>query len=170
MRARLLTLLAKVQGGGDEVLLLKSATLRELLLEMKEIVMPAGQFAEGKVPVICEENKGRAGFKLSVPESAVGGGTAVTPYEMLSVPSVLNADTWDVTAPPGGTDGVIWHGPRFNYEVGADDTTTDSASDTTDWTLREQILVSRSLTFSSTGQLVAISAEFEVTDGSFSFR
>ena len=170
MRPVLKNMLARVNGGAEEVLFIKKDTLRELLLELEGMCVPAAPLLPDESPVICRPNRAGAGFTLSVDSAAAGEGTHDTPYVMEATASILNADTWDVENPPPGTDGVQWDGPRFNYEVGAEDTSTDSNGDTTDWTLREQILVSRTLTFSSTGKLVAISAEFEVDGGSFSFR
>lgn len=96
----------------------------------------------------------------NVKQVGVGAGTHVSPYQMLKTASTICVDTWSITAPPVGTDGVIWDGPRIIYAVRVpDETTTDSATHTTTWTILDEYLLSRICTYDSAGRLVAISAE-----------
>lgn len=110
-----------------------------------------------------------ANNRLTIAESgnlvtftAAAGGTSVTPYSMnWGTATTAYTDTWSKAAPPGGTDGVEWQGPRLievgSYGGGID--TTDSNMDTTTWEGFRFTLFTRKLKFDSAGALVSIAAE-----------
>lgn len=161
MRSKLMDLLAEVQGGNENVYLLTAKTLREFLLELQGMCQPAGVFVQDQTPVIVKENKGREGFSLSVP---IGdGGEVDAPYEMewdLTDPGI-KLDSWDRDAPPPGTKGVIWQGPRLViHRVTNYVNTIDDNGDETAWAAYNAFtLNSRTITYDSKGAVQAISIE-----------
>ena len=166
MRPVLQNMLAQVNGGAEDVLFIKKDTLRELLLELQGMCVPAGAFVQDETPVICKPNRAGAGFTLSV-DSAGGAGTADVPFQMSWSDTQFSAyaDTWSIDAPPGGTDGVYWKGPRLVSRPTTPHflTYTDSDGDTLDIQTANFAFFTRQMTFTSSGRLSAISAEFMYT-------
>lgn len=163
MRPVLQNMLAAVNGGAETAFIIKRETLRELLLELKEMCNPAGQFVQDETPVICKPNRAGAGFTLSVDSSATTG-THVAPYFMDWDETTATAfvDTWSVDAQPEGNDGVEWGGPRLIYNATSPTTVNLTAlpsGDTVEIGTHQINFFTRTLTFSSTGALVSISAE-----------
>jgi hypothetical protein len=161
MRPVLQNMLAAVNGGAETAFIIKKETLRELLLELKDMCIPAGAFVEGETPVICRPNRAGAGFTLSVPSTgADDGGIKYLMGDGLPT-NALQADSWDVTAPPPGTSGVAYAGPRiFGGPTSVTPVTvTDSNGDTSDWETVTLTLATREMSFDASGRLVYIYPE-----------